>query len=154
MMRTNFFALRDWTKYALGRRAHKPKIISRTGFSISRKSFLLAIRAAAVATKLLRRLGKAALERTSEAGRMLVTHCAGDLLDAHLAAFQQVGGYLQLLFGQQVTEAKTGLPLEQMLKMRLAQIELACQIANITGPSGSDYFEYLVDARLLQLMRR
>src|SRR5712691_5689899 len=85
---------------------------------------------------------------------MLVTHCAGDLLDAHLTAFQEVGGYLQLLFGQQVAEAKTGLPFEQMLEMRLAQTKLTCQIADIAGPSGFDYFEYLADARLLQLMRR
>ena len=101
-----------------------------------------------------RRLGKAALKRTSEAGCMLITHCVGDLLDGHIAAQQELSGSLQLLFDQEAAEAKSGLPLEQMLKMRFAQIELSRQTVDGTRPSGFNYFEYLVDASLQQLVRR
>ena len=60
---------------------------------------------------------------------------------------------MQLLFDEKTAEAKTGLTLEQMLKMRFAQIELYGQTVHAAGPSRSDYLEYLADVSL-EFVRR
>jgi hypothetical protein len=57
------------------------------------------------------------------------------------------------LFDDKVAKAKTRLPLEHMLKMRLAQVEFTRETMNATGPSGFDGLEDLADAFLLQLSR-
>jgi hypothetical protein len=85
---------------------------------------------------------------------MLITHGVGDLLDGQIAAPQELGGPLQLLFDEKAAKAKTGLPLEQMLKMRFAQAEFDGQAVDVARPSGLNYVEYLSDTFLPPLVRR
>src|SRR5262249_22384985 len=108
--------------YTLGGRAFKPQ-------RVSRNSYLLAFRVVAIQA---RRLVKAALKRTTEAGRMLIANFAGDLLDPHVGALQQLGCPLQPLLDKEMAKTKTGLPLEQMLKMRLAYVEFTCETVKAT----------------------
>jgi len=58
------------------------------------------------------------------------------------------------LFGDKLAKAKTRLPLEHVLKMRLAQVEFTRETMNATGTSGFDGLEDLADAFWLQLIRR
>jgi len=85
---------------------------------------------------------------------MLVTDGVGDLLDGQIAAPQELGGTLQLLFDEKAAETKTGLLLEQVLKMRFAQAEFDGQTADVARPSGLNDVEYLPDALSPQLVRR
>jgi len=85
---------------------------------------------------------------------MFVTDRAGDLLDPQVAALEEVGSSSQLLFDDKLAKTKTRLPLEHMLKMRLAQIEFTRETMNATGSSGFDGLEDLADAFSLQLIRR
>ena len=71
----------------------------------------------------LRRMRKAALKRTNEAGRMLIANRVGDLLDPHVGALQELGSPIQPLLGNNVTKTKTSVLLEQVLKMGLTQVE-------------------------------
>ena len=71
----------------------------------------------------LRRSHKAALECTNETGRVLVANCASDLFDPQVRALEELGGSIKPLLDDCMAKTKTSLLLEQMLKMRLAQVE-------------------------------
>jgi len=58
------------------------------------------------------------------------------------------------LFDDKVAKAKTRLPLEDMLKMRLAQVEFTGETTHATEPAGFYGFEDLADAFMLQLISR
>jgi len=73
----------------------------------------------------LRRSHKPALECTNETGRVLVPDCAGDLFDPQVRALEELGSSIKPVIDDCMAETKTSLLLEQMLKMRLAQVEFA-----------------------------
>jgi len=54
------------------------------------------------------------------------------------------------LFGKQMTETESSVLFEQMLKPRLAQIELTRQTMKITETSGLDGLKDLSDALMLE----
>ena len=73
------------------------------------------------------------LKRTDEAGAVLVTYGVGDFFDAHPTARQEIRRPLHSSFGKQMPQGQARMSLEQVLDMRIAQIEPACQLLNRVG---------------------
>jgi hypothetical protein len=71
----------------------------------------------------LRRSHEAALECANEAGRVPVADGASDLFDPQVGALKELGGSIKPSLDDCMAKTKTSLLLEQMLKMRLAQVE-------------------------------
>ena len=99
----------------------------------------------------LRRSHKAPLKCTNEARCMLVANGASDLFDAQVRALEELGGSIKPVIDDCMAETKTGLLLEQMLKMRLAQVEFARKTLKATRLSRCNRLEQFADAFLPQV---
>jgi len=128
----------EWES-TLGPRACKPQ-------TISRNSFLLAFHAAALLPVNLRGLPEIAFKSTDETGTMLVPNGIGNFLNAQVAARQEISGLLHSLLVEQVAEADARLLLEQMPKVRVAEIEFQRQFIDCAGRLGCDHPKDSVDS--------
>ena len=74
---------------------------------------------------------------------MFVTDRERNFLHAHIAVFQKARGFQKTLLQQQMTELHSGVLLEQVLQMGVAEVAMGGKLFNAACRLGLNQFEYL-----------